>query len=1204
MTTIPIKPTDAQWTDDQWQAIYTSGSDTLVSAAAGSGKTAVLITRLIEKIVKQQWHVDELLVVTFTNASAAEMRQRLIDALQKALEEDPTNQHLKRQQSLINKAQISTLHSFCLNIVRQYAYVIDIDPGFRMATESEVALFKDDVLAQVLEEAYADPTLQSEVYQLVDSFTSDRDDQAIETLIVQLYEMSRVHAQPSRWLDEIIALYDVEATTNIDALSFMPVIIQAITNQLEAAEALNAQFLANSRLPAGPAPHGKTADEMAVAIREAKAIVASGNFHTMYAYFSQFKASTIGRVTKKDLVDEALKEKGAAYYKAIKNCFDQIKTNFFVRTPERLLQEMQIMVPLLKTLQQLTERFATAYQKLKEKRAVVDFSDLEHYALAILTEQQEDALIPSQIAKDYQRQFKEVLVDEYQDVNILQETLLQLIKSGTEQEGNLFMVGDVKQSIYRFRLAEPHLFLRKYRTFTPQHALGQRIDLNANFRSRKEVLHATNFIFSQVMSEEVGEIAYDDKASLKVGATYDDKVVPVELALIETATDEALTSAEAEARYIVTRIQQLMANETTVYDTKTQSERLLMYRDIVIVTRSMSWSHEIVEAFKQAEIPLYAETSGGYFEALEVMIMLNVLKCVDNPYQDIALASVLRAPFIGLTENELAAIRLAHRKLPFFDALQAFMAQEHTEIDTLTAEKLHRFLQQFKQWRDLSRRGSLADLIWRIYNDTHYYDMVGAMANGKQRQANLRALHERALAYEKTSFRGLFRFLRFVERMRLRGDDLSSARAIGAQEDVVRLMTIHSSKGLEFPVVFVSGLGKKFNQQDFNGHYLFDQHYGLAVKAIDPVERIVFEALPYVALKEKKQLELRAEEMRILYVAMTRAKERLILVGSQKEVIKKVTQWQVDTKDGTLPTYLRATANHYLDWIVPALSRHEQFQLQEGEDKLINADDWQVAIIHEATIPDNQQEEQTIVNSQEVVASFNAIVNRFAKRYSYPHAVTKQTKTSVTALKKLSQLAAGQDDGWLSYQQVEIAPPERPNFMQEKQLTAMELGTAVHTIMQHLPITSTLTTTKAASAFIQSLVERELLTIAEAGAVDAAWLVQFYDSTIYALCKKATAIYRELPFTLRVVDEQGDAQILQGIMDAVLQMEDGSLYLIDYKSDRVLPHFSEPQALVTEMTKRYGEQMRIYGEALTTITKQNITASYIYLMREGYAVQL
>lgn len=449
MTTIPIKPTDAQWTDDQWQAIYTSGSDTLVSAAAGSGKTAVLITRLIEKIVKQQWHVDELLVVTFTNASAAEMRQRLIDALQKALEEDPTNQHLKRQQSLINKAQISTLHSFCLNIVRQYAYVIDIDPGFRMATESEVALFKDDVLAQVLEEAYADPTLQSEVYQLVDSFTSDRDDQAIETLIVQLYEMSRVHAQPSRWLDEIIALYDVEATTNIDALSFMPVIIQAITNQLEAAEALNAQFLANSRLPAGPAPHGKTADEMAVAIREAKAIVASGNFHTMYAYFSQFKASTIGRVTKKDLVDEALKEKGAAYYKAIKNCFDQIKTNFFVRTPERLLQEMQIMVPLLKTLQQLTERFATAYQKLKEKRAVVDFSDLEHYALAILTEQQEDALIPSQIAKDYQRQFKEVLVDEYQDVNILQETLLQLIKSGTEQEGNLFMVGDVKQSIVR-----------------------------------------------------------------------------------------------------------------------------------------------------------------------------------------------------------------------------------------------------------------------------------------------------------------------------------------------------------------------------------------------------------------------------------------------------------------------------------------------------------------------------------------------------------------------------------------------------------------------------------------------------------------------------------------------------------------------------------------------------------------------------------
>lgn len=726
-----------------------------------------------------------------------------------------------------------------------------------------------------------------------------------------------------------------------------------------------------------------------------------------------------------------------------------------------------------------------------------------------------------------------------------------------------------------------------------------RIDLNANFRSRPEILHATNFIFSQIMDKVVGDIDYDGKAALNCGASYNDEQVPVELALIEVEGEDELSNYEQEAAYVVERITQLMQDNTMVYDTKTKTQRPLTYRDIVIITRSRSGSNEMVEAFKQANIPLYTETPGGYFASLEVMVMLNTLKCIDNPYQDIALASVLRAPFIGLTENELAHIRLTDTKVPYYDALMQFVAQEQSGIAPQTARKLTTFLVNFEKWRKLSRRGSLADLIWQVYTDTNYYDMVGAMTNGKQRQANLRALHDRALAYEKTSFRGLFRFLRFVDRMRLRNEDLSTALAIGAQENVVRLMTIHSSKGLEFPVVFVTALGKEFNQKDLQQAYLFDQHFGLAVKAVDPEERVVFEALPYVALRENKRLAIRAEEMRILYVAMTRAKERLILVGSVKNYDKKLATWLAtqQQREQHLPAYIRADAKTYLDWLMPALARHQHFAFA-APGKVVDKSVWHMTK-HTIAAPEQVVTTEIEVKRDEVLykQAKAVIEERFTARYLHEPSTTKRTKTSVTEQKRLRNLAEQEDAYFTVTPASATATAPRPQFMQKESLTTGELGTAVHAIMQHVPQEGVHSVAQA-QQLITSLYERQLLTEAERDIVPPEWIANFFKTPLGTMFCTAQRVMREQPFTWRVVDKDGDAQILQGIIDVVVQDAKGDYYIIDYKTDNVTENVE------AEMRKRHGEQLAIYAQALETILGITISASYVYAVRTQQAIRM
>jgi ATP-dependent helicase/nuclease subunit A len=1223
---IPVKPEGLTFTDAQWKAIWAKGKDVLVSAAAGSGKTKVLITRMIEKVLDENdpIDVDELLVVTFTNASAAEMRHRMAEALEEAIAEKPESVHLRRQLNLLNKAQISTLHSFCLNVVKQYAYLLDIDPGFRISDSTEAALLRDDTIGEVLEEAYSAENPES-MYRLADSFTSDRNDQSIETLIDRLYDYSRVHPSPEQWLRLLPEQYEIEGMTSIDELAFIDPLKLAIRHSLEEAAALTNDMKRIAFMPDGPEPLAATADADLMWIEEAQRRIMEGGWEETYAFFGSLKWGKAGTI-RKDSCDEELAKRAKALRDAVKKIINTLKESYFTRTPARLLEEIRLMAPAMHTLIDLVVEFGKRYEQVKIDRGIVDFSDLEHYALRILSTEEEGVLIPSDIAIDYRNRFAEVLVDEYQDVNLLQETIIQLVKRGGEADGNLFMVGDVKQSIYRFRLAEPMLFLGKYSRFTETDGeQGLKIDLNANFRSRKEVLDATNYVFAQVMGARVGEIDYDEAAALKYGANYPEKAVTAGLTLLydeeEEQEDEgeSLKSSQVEARFMIKKIRNLLESGAEVTDAFSDKKRPMEYRDIVILMRSMTWSGEIAEEFKLAGIPVYAELSHGYFDALEVMIMLNTLRVIDNPYQDIPLASVLRAPFIGMTENELAQVRLTAKNEPFYEALKRFYTTGGAGIASQTQQKLQRFFNQFEDWRNLSRRGSLSELIWQVYADTHYYEMVGAMPNGKQRQANLRALHDRAIDYEKTSFRGLFRFLRFVDRMRRRGDDLGAARSLSEKENVVRIMTIHSSKGLEFPYVFIAGAGRKFNKMDFNEPYLFDQHFGLAVKAIDPDNRIMYTSLPFLAMKEKKELEMRAEEMRVLYVAMTRAKEHLEIIASVKDIEKTIVKWQdaqLIEPGQMLPEYTRSRANGYMDWIGPAIARHadfDKFGVIPSGQLVDDSSKWQIDALPLSALTGSVNEADDLselpAEVQMIEKADDAILaevqRRFDARYPFQKSVAKRSKQTVSELKRIALLELQADEDPFIDKSAEVSNAylhDRPAFMQSKALSAAEIGTAMHTIMQHIDIRQENDAVKVAEC-VKELTARQLLTMEEAEMVDTQTIVHFFGSSIAKRLVESEQVMRELPFTYAYDGADGDYQILQGIADCLFKEPDGWV-LLDYKTDRIQGRFDADQAIDTEMHKRYGIQLNLYRTAIEEIVGIDIKEMVLYLFDGSRTVRI
>ncbi|SDW88746.1 helicase-exonuclease AddAB subunit AddA [Paenibacillus sp. CF384] len=974
-TTIPPKPIGSTWTDDQWRAIVTGGSNILVAAAAGSGKTAVLVERIIRKI-SADTDVDRLLVATFTKAAAAEMKERIRIALEKELDRHPGSDHLRRQLALMGRASITTLHSFCLDVIRRYYSLIGLDPGFRIANETEAELLRIDVLDALFEERYGEPESEEgqAFLQLVDKFGGERGDEPLYALVMKLYHFSQSHPWPKVWLEETANAFQVRDAEELSQTEWVASLTDAVSLSLQGAVSLLEQAEALTYQPGGPDAYGETFRDDLVLVRSLLQRVESQPWTTWHEGFT---TASFGKLKSQrgDACDKALQEQVKDLRDRAKTIIADLTEELFTRTPEEFAAELAEMAPLMKTLASLADQFGSRFEAAKLEKGLIDFGDMEHYCLRILrdSESTAEALVPSAAAIEYQQQFQEILLDEYQDTNMVQEAIVSLIsRSG---RGNRFMVGDVKQSIYRFRLAEPGLFLRKYKSYhmagevdaaaseiVPDEQgsgeFGVRIDLARNFRSRQEVVDGVNNVFRAIMREKAAEMDYDARAELVCGATYPSSSeggpaerYSVELAVLDRGKGEAadhsteaqeetesdgegmsqaesaedLQTVQLEARYIASQIVRLKgmqadaanAEPFEVYDGKKGRKRPLAWRDIVILLRAdKQWAPVIIEELQHHGIPAYAELSSGYFEATEVETMLSLLRVIDNPYQDIPLAGTLRSPLVGLTGEELALIRIAAGRVSYFEAVRN--AADDSAIPEDTQRKLQNFLVTLEVWRGEARQGSLADLLWRIYRETGYYDLAGGMTGGLQRQANLRALHDRARQYEATTLRGLFRFLRFIDRMRESGGDLGTARALGEQEDVVRIMSIHKSKGLEFPVVFAAGLGKQFNKRDLSSPFLMHKQLGFGPRYVDTELRVSYPTLPQLAIKQRLAMETLAEEMRILYVALTRPKEKMFLVGTVADAAKQLQRWEsaLDA-DGGLADFRIAGASRFLDWLGP-----------------------------------------------------------------------------------------------------------------------------------------------------------------------------------------------------------------------------------------------------------------------------------------------
>ncbi|MCC3380082.1 helicase-exonuclease AddAB subunit AddA [Paenibacillus farraposensis] len=965
------KPEGSMWSDDQWRAISESGHNMLVAAAAGSGKTAVLVERIIRKIADPElgFSVDRLLVATFTKAAAAEMRQRIREALERVLEQEPESEHVRRQLSLLNRASITTLHSFCMEVIRRHYQAVPLDPGFRIMNEHETELLRQELLEELFEEKYEAHDEGSTFRRLVDWFSGERTDDAMYVLVQRLYDFSQSHPWPEHWLRETAAAFRVQ---DVAALGETPWVLSILTDAaltLRGAASLLEQAHETAMQPGGPAPYAVTLQEDAAMVNGLLQELETQPWASLYDHF---QLASFGKLkpVKKDQTEPALQERVKMLREAAKKMITDMKSSLFGRRAESYLEELHAAAPLMDELVETVIAFGERFQQHKQSKGLVDFGDLEHYCLKILRhpDSTPHQLLPSDAALEYKAQFDEVLLDEYQDTNTVQEDIVRLVSR--EEPGNRFMVGDVKQSIYRFRLAEPGLFLNKYQQYGLQEQEdGLLIDLARNFRSREEVVDAVNLVFRQIMSVDVAEIEYDERAWLVHGASYPEQpdkdaasAYAPELLLVdkggkglsdtlegaETHDESALQendlaelaeleTAQLEARAIAQRIKELTGDTgqpLLIYDRGLKTMRPAAYGDIVILLRSASvWAPLIVEELRLEGIPASGEQTTGFFKATEVEVMLSLLHIIDNPQQDIPLASVLRSPIVGLTEDELAQIRLEKADGLFYDALltaaEADRLQERekeTPDDEKTlSSRLRSFLCKLETWRKEARQGSLSALIWNLLEETGYLDWVGGLPGGSQRQNNLRSLYDRARQYEaSTSNRGLFRFLTFISRLRERGSDLGSSSGETEPDQAVRIMTIHKSKGLEFPVVFIAGTAKMFNQQDLNAPFLMHKELGFGPKYVEEHHRVSYPTLPNLAIRRRSQLELLAEEMRVLYVALTRPREKLIMTGTVKDLASRAVGWAraKEHTETVLPDYMLAAGRSYLDWIGPALIRH------------------------------------------------------------------------------------------------------------------------------------------------------------------------------------------------------------------------------------------------------------------------------------------
>ena len=1247
----------------------------LVAAAAGSGKTAVLVERIITRLkdMENPLSVQELMVVTFTKAAAAEMSARIGVALAKAMEstDDKALQaRLERQLNLLPSAHISTLHSFCQWVIRSYFYKLDIPPTARIGNEAEMALLKQEVLENLLKEAYEHNTYG--IFDLSDFFSDDKSDAGLQDKVLSLYEFAMSQSNPDGWMRHAVEPYKAAQEQDLrDTLwgramwDDQQTEIDRIADRIEQMEPL-------LESPVGPKKWDKVYQEQLAALAQLKGAQTWSDMVDVCRNLDTFtKASftSLGKALEKGEVDGALADEFKSLGSQNKDSLKGMKNGLFHIDESVLQQQFKDQYPLIHNLVELTIAFHKAYDEAKKEQGIMDFSDLEHLCLALLVEPgTEDDPQPSEVALELQDTFKEIMVDEYQDTNGVQETIINLISC----VDNRFYVGDVKQAIYSFRMADSSLFMNKYNTYGLMNdAVERRIDLAKNFRSHENILTTTNFIFYQIMTQEAAELDYGEKESLIPGRIVEEAPSDwvggaVELHLLdtsdtnrsdetdgdsETAGDEPENN-ERELDFIIQKIKELHASKKQVQNAD-GSFRQIQWRDFAVLRRSLAgWGTRAVAAMRQAGIPAVVNERDGYFEAQEIQLLLSLLQIIDNPEQDLPMAAVLHSGLVGLDANELGALRLTgDGSLWSVMPLYAEQAQD---------ERLLQFIAHIERWRTLSRRHGVADLLWDIYETLDYVNYVGAMPNGLVRRANVMALYERAKGFESFGFRGLFRFLRFVESLRDSNQDMAVANVVTEADDVVRLMTIHKSKGLEFPVVFLSGVQKKFNTMDFNSPLLVDKNGGIGLKGYYPDIRVSYPSMPWLYCKSIKSDAMKAEEQRILYVALTRARDKLFLTGYINKEIKKEKgvgahiKHAALTQTQALGADLIKAGNSYLHWLLIAFARHldggpplRNIIELEGETNFDLLDrQCQVKVeIHDGSLYGDldykADVDETTINTVRVLGKVNdvalpeEIVQRFT--FTYPNLVAAKTtaKISVSELKRRfaerdAEAVSATD---VSMQQkpviscditedttsenaildtsiptisgTELADSvfgRKPMAIADAEeiVTGAQWGTLMHEAMQWLPVKKY--TQKSMTDMLDSLQAEGKFSDEERSLLSDRSLYGFFNSDLGQRLIASKRVERELPFSMlfdgnRVYPDVENGERL--FLQGIIDtvfVEDDQWVLVDYKTDRVKSG--------DELIRRYKIQMDLYKEALERLTNMPVKASYIYSFRLHEAVLL
>ena len=1254
-----------RWTDEQKQAIEERNGNILVSAAAGSGKTAVLVERIFTMLTDRNkpLNMDNLLVVTFTNAAAAEMKERVEDRLLKSLDEDPDNDHVARQLASMGSAQIMTIHSFCLQVIRTHFNEIDLDPAFRIGEETELTLMRGDVAQSLMEAHYEaeDPAF----LEFVECFAKGKMDKGIEELILQVYEYSRSYPQPKKWLSDCLKSFQAQDEKDLSALPSVRFLMDYVQKLSEEMSETLEEGLALCREPDGPVFY----EEMLAADQKVvEGLKACRSFDDYYEHLSQLSFMALSRKRMPDASPQK-KEQVKAIRTFVKDTLNRLKEDYFSKDAKTTASQLHRMLPQMETLTALVEEFSQAYQAAKGAKNMVDFGDLEHFALDILTRTAQDGtLVPSPAAQELSEQYAEILIDEYQDSNQVQETILTSISRERLGKPNIFMVGDVKQSIYKFRLARPELFMEKYETYPALGDQYRRIELHKNFRSRPVVLEFVNFLFYRLMGRDLGDIDYTSDAALYPGAQFPSpsaadpanggadgaeygSYAQVLLVTPEPGTDGGdesdddlgeKTARELEAGAIALRIREMVEGPKPFLVTDKESGELrpARYGDMVILLRTMSgWADTFVKVLGEENISAQAETVTGFFSASEIRVILACLNVIDNPRQDIPLAAVLKSPVGNLTDEELAMVSAVYGpgssgSHDLYDECQTFLRDESTvfleeyystEAILAVREKLGHFMDMLADLRRCVPYTPIHELILKVYDVTGYYACASAMPGGAKRRANLDMLVEKAVDYENTSYQGLFNFSRYIERLKQYQVDFGEAAAGDGYEDTVRIMSIHKSKGLEYPIVFVAGLGKAFNQQDARSSLLIHADFGFGPDVIDTQWRLKAPTIQKKILAAKTILENLGEELRVLYVALTRAREMLVLTGYVADMEKSLSRWSSSSGQGkVLPFNVRQSAKSFLDWIMPVILKHRSahdlleaygfaspvfhpdydadvsIRIREIRDREIFR-----GIAHKGANAVLKREILVHWDTQKVyLPQMHEEMDQYLSwKYPFASELGLHTKMTVSELKRMSQLAPETEEtGPEDFTAVSEEPAAQAVALsrQERMERAALRGTTVHKILERMDISS-IGSLKDVYGLMDRLTAAGIIDEVGASLVYVPGLYQFARSEIARRMAKAKAngaLYREKQFVIGVPvsqvyrdREDDDMVLIQGIIDAWF-IEDSQAVIVDYKTDFV-PDDGE------SLVKKYKTQLDYYGLALEQMTGLKVKEKIIYSLSLG-----